>query len=142
MADVEVTGIDGVVKALDRLQSQMYINITQNRNLKKKAGRSTEAAMYLLAPRGDTGKLRRSIKFLPLRRSWDAIIGPDYKIAPHAHLVEFGFHHYKDGKLKTGKGLGFIRRSYEKTKDTVLSELIRLAKKEFEKIGRTLEVKE
>ena len=142
MADVEVVGIEGISKALDKLAKDMYRTVGQNRTLKERASKSTEAAMYLLAPRGETGNLRKSIKFLKFKKSSDAFVGPDYKIGPHAHLVEFGFVHYKDKKKKDGwKGIGFIRRSYEKTKHIVLAELTRLAKKEFDKIGRTLEVK-
>lgn len=131
--------IEFIGKQLDTLAKKMYINVARSRSLKRRAGKSTEAAMYLLAPKGDTGKLRRSIKFLPLK-SYDAFVGPDYKIAPHAHLVNNGFIHWKDGKLKVKSGEKFIQRAYEKTKTTVLSELTRLAKKEFELIGRELEV--
>lgn len=133
--------IEFIGKQLDKLANNMYIKVSRSRTLKRRAGKSTEAAMYLLAPNGETGKLRRSIKFLPFK-SYDAFVGPDYKIAPHAHLVNNGFIHWKDGKLKVGKGEKFIQRAFEKTKGTVLSELTRLAKKEFEAIGRELQVYE
>ena len=132
--------IEFIGKQLDTLANKMYINVARSRSLKRRASKSTEAAMYLLAPRGDTGNLRRSIKFLTFKQSFDAFIGPDYRIAPHAHLVNNGFVHWKDGKLKVGTGEKFVQRSFEKTKTTVISELTRLAKKEFEKIGIELEV--
>lgn len=140
MADID-RQIAEISKNLEKYVASCHRTIAQNRSLKERASKSTEAAMYLLAPRGKTGNLRKSIKFLKFRRSLDAFIGPDYNIGPHAHLVNNGFIHYKDGNLKVGKGENFIQRDYELTKETVLKELTRLATKELEKIGRKLEVK-
>lgn len=142
MADDLDRQINAISKQLDKLSQEMYINVARNRTLKRNAGRSTEAAMYLLAPRGETGNLRRSIKYLPFRKSYDAFIGPDYKIGPHAHLVNNGFIHHSTKKLVRGKGYQFIQKAYDKTKETVLRQLEKLATKEFEKIGRKLEVGE
>ena len=143
MADDIDRQIDSIVKQLDRIHNGMYINIARNRTLKRNAGRSTEAAMYLLAPRGETGNLRRSIEFLPFRKSSDAFIGPNYrKGGSHAHLVNNGFIHHVTKKLVRGRGYQFIQKAYDKTKETVLRQLTKLAQKEFEKIGRKLEVSE
>ncbi len=128
--------------ALERISDGMYITVARNRELKRKAAASTEAAMYLLAPVGETGNLRRSIQFLPFKRSFDVFVGPNYKIGPHAHLVNNGFIHYKSGKPVHSRGEYFIERAYARTRYTVLQQLTKLAQKEFEKIGRKLEVSE
>lgn len=143
MADDLDKQINAINKQLDKFTQQMYFNVARNRTLKRNAGRSTEAAMYLLAPRGDTGNLRRSIEFLPFRKSYDAFVGPNYrKGGSHAHLVNNGFIHHVTKKLVRGRGYQFIQKAYDKTKETVLRQLTKLAQKEFEKIGRKLEVSE
>ena len=60
----------------------------------------TEAAEYAAGvvrqntPVGPTGNLRRSVTTKPLPRkaghSPNTMVGLDYRIAPHQHLVEFG----------------------------------------------------
>jgi len=142
MADDIDRQMNNIIKQLDRLNNGMYINVARNRTLKRNAGRSTEAAMYLLAPRGDTGNLRRSIQFLPFRKSYDAFVGPKYRLAPHASLVNDGFVPRGKSEVFRGDGYQFIQRAYQRTKDTVLKQLTKLATKEFEKIGRKLEVSE
>jgi len=137
-----------ISKALDELANGLDKEVRRNKVLKRRASRTLEAAMYLNAPKsakevkrfGKTippGGLKRSIKFLPLRRSNDIFVGSDFKIAPHAHLVEFGFQH-ANGTFVNGSH--FAKRSYDQTAHLVLAELTRLAQKEFEKIGKTLEV--
>lgn len=132
-----------ISKQLDRLSQMMYISVSRNKALKRNAAKSLEAAMYLAAPKGETGRLKRSIKFLPFRKSQDVFVGPDYKIAPHAHLVEFGHKQVtKEGRaVGFVEGKHFIQKSYNYTKETVLNQLIKLAQKEFEAIGRKLEVR-
>lgn len=135
-------------KALNILADGIKKDVQRNKALKRKASRTLEAAMYLNAPRakhtvkrnGKTiapGALRKSIKFLPLRQSDDVFVGSDFRIAPHAHLVEFGFNHH-NGNFVPGKH--FVEKSYEQTKGIVLSELTRLATKEFEKWGKKLQI--
>lgn len=135
--------ISEISKQLDKLSQMMYISVGRNRSLKRRAAKSLEAAMYLLAPRGETGLLRKSIEFLPLRKSSDVFVGPRAKVAPHWHLVEFGHtQKTKDGKIVGFvPGKGFIQKSFHLTKGTVLNELTKLAQKEFEAIGRKLEVR-
>lgn len=143
--DLEISNIN---KRLNKLANGLKYDVQKNKALKRKAGRTLEAKMYLLAPRhpktvkrkGKTiapGALKRSIKFLNLRRSDDVFVGPDAKIAPHAHLVEFGFAHWKGGFVG---GKYFCKKSYEQTKHLVLAELTKLSAKEFEKWGKTLQV--
>lgn len=134
--------VQQVIKQLDKLSDLMYINVAQNKSIKKRAARSLEAAMYLLAPRGETGNLRKSIQFLPLKSKTDIFVGPKARVAPHWHLVNFGYSRKTNDGVEKIQGNYFIDRSYHKTKDTVLNELIRLTQREFEKIGKQLEVNE
>lgn len=137
-----------LTKQLDLLANGLTKEVARNKVLKRRAAKALEAALYLNAPRakkevkrfGKTippGGLRRSIKFLSLRRSNDVFVGSDFRVAPHAHLVEFGFQH-ANGTFVNGSH--FAKRSYDQTAHLVLAELTRLAQKEFEKIGKTLEV--
>ncbi len=140
--NIEVVGVEGVVRALNLIQNQMYINVHENRDLKAKAGKPLLSELKRTSPVGETGNLKDSLKVLKKIRSRDAFIGADYKKGPHFHLVEYGFRHYKDKKRKEGwEGIGFFRRAYDQTNEIVKSELIRLVKIEFDKIGRKLEVK-
>jgi len=148
MADSVTSQINKVNKQLNDLADGLTKDVQKNKALKRKASRSLEAAMYLNAPKskntvlrnGKTirpGALKRSIKILPLRKSYDIFVGSDFRIAPHAHLVEFGFNHH-NGKFVNGSH--FVEKSYNQTKDIVLAELVKLATKEFEKWGKKLEV--
>lgn len=127
---------------LNKLTRSMHILVGENRTLKRKAGRRLKDDMKNSAPVGKTGNLKKSIQYLPFK-SKDAFIGPNYKYGPHAHLVEYGYHHYSDGILRDGwKGVGFIRKSWDRNKNEVLQNLIWLAADELKKIGRELEVRE
>lgn len=67
--------------------------------------------MRRLAPEGPTRNLRRSIKVKKLKRTGDNpapfITAVDRKIAPHAHLVEWGT---SDRHHKSGKSVGVMPR--------------------------------
>lgn len=129
--------INSINRQLNRLAQGLKEDIAHNKKLKKKASKILITTMRANAPEGETGNLKRSIKFLPFSKSQDVFIGPSAKIAPHAHLVEFGFTHYKDGKRKAVQP--FVKQSYEATKGVILSNLTAEAKKEFEKWGKRLE---
>ncbi len=68
------------------------------------------------------GSLHKAVKTkkLPDKEGWPktTLVGLDYKIAPHQHLVEFGSgpRHHKSGK-STGSmpASGFFRKSIENT---------------------------
>lgn len=127
---------------LDKLTRSMHIEVGKNKTLKRKASRNLLTDLEFSAPLGKTGNLASSMQYLPFK-GLDVFLGPSYKFAPHAHLVEYGFVHYKDGEKKDKwSGIGFIRKAYERNKAEILQNLIWLAAKEFEDIGRELEVRE
>lgn len=84
------------------------------------------------APQGPTGHLKRGIIAKILKRRGDvpapAIAGVDYRIAPHAKLVEFGTserHQKKSGRY-TGKmpRHPFLRPAWDYNKRRVLNDVI------------------
>lgn len=138
-----------ISKKLDLLTKGLKKEIQENRNLKKRASKFVINEMRAKAPtakfeiiRKDKnikpGALKRSIQFLPLRKSFDVFIGPRAKIAPHAHLVEYGYVHWKDKKFK--QGTPFVKQTYEQTKGQILKNLIAEATKEFNKQGEILQI--
>jgi len=140
--------ISEISKKLNELADGLTKEMRRNKAIKRKAARILEAAMYLNTPKsrytvkrnGKTiapGALKRSIKILPLNKSNDVFVGSDFRIAPHAHLVEFGFNHHKGGSVG---GKYFARKSYEQTKELVLKSLVDSAEKEFQKHGKKLEI--
>ena len=140
--------ISNISNQLSILANGLKKEVQQNKALKRKAAKPLEVAMYFNAPKSKktvirkgkiipSGALKRSIKFLPLRKTEDVFVGSDFRIAPHAHLVEFGFRHHT-GEQVPGKF--FAKKSYEQTKSQVLINLVELAKKEFEKYGKQLEI--
>jgi len=148
MADSISQQITKVNEQLNALADGMKKDVQRNKTIKRRAARTLEAAMYLNAPKakytvvrnGKTiapGALKRSIKFLPLRKSDDVFVGSDFRIAPHAHLVEFGFNHHNGSFVN---GAHFVEKSYEQTKEIVLAELVKGAQREFEKWGKKLSV--
>lgn len=143
MADQDIDSqIKHISAQLNRLTKQMYITVSENKSLKKKASKRLKEDVKTSAPKGPTGNLQKSIQYLPFKSS-DVFIGPSYRIAPHAHLVEYGFVHYRDKKRKDKwSGIGFMRKAYDRNKAEVLQNLIWLAAEELDKIGRELEVRE
>jgi hypothetical protein len=88
---VKVTGMDELKKEMKAVMEEM----------KKACGDGTEACADRLAsivrrnaPRGPTGNLQKAVttKKLPDKPYYPAVtmVGLDYGIAPHQHLVEFG----------------------------------------------------
>ena len=130
--------ISSVNRQLNELSLGLKKDIQNNKKLKRKASRVLVRTMKNLAPIGKTGNLVNSIQFLNLSRSPDVFVGPNVRKAPHAHLVEFGFTHWKDGKKK--RGTPFVKASYDLTKQEILNNLVSEAKKEFEKWGKKLSV--
>lgn len=130
--------ISEVNRKLNALSKGLKKDIAVNKKIKRKAARPVVRRMRENAPKGKTGNLKKSIRILNLRKSPDVFVGPHARTAPHAHLVEFGFTHYRDGEKKTGTP--FVFRSYNETKDQVLEILSKGAQAEFEKWGQRLSI--
>lgn len=110
----------------------------------------------------DDGALQRSLikKVRINKRRQYALVGAEYSIAPHAHLVEFGtvarFRKQAGGWFDEERGMGrftnastgtmpprpFMRRAFEATKrivqNTIEKGLLRALQKEANKTGRLL----
>jgi len=82
----------------DKLQN--YFERTARKGLKK--------AIKNKAPKGPTGNLRKSVVVRRGRLKPTVIVAVDRKVAPHAHLVEFGTNGNRGhGKKRKKKALKF-----------------------------------
>ncbi len=135
---IVITGIEELQVNINKLLEEM----------KDATGQGVEESAELLAeiirsnaPEGPTGRLRRSVTTKRLPDKWGypptTMVGLDYNVAPHQHIVEFGtgprYH-------KSGKSVGampanpFFRKSLEQAGFAV--EVIRRhAKKPITKRG-------
>ena len=138
-ADIDAQ-INILTKDIRKFASDYDLKITQ-KALLKRAGKVVLKKMKELAPKGDMpdqrrqdpkpGNLKKKIQWLPLTRSKDVFVGP--RGVKYAHLIEYGFVHYKSKKLINAQP--FVFRAYEATKAEVLKNLQDEAKREFDKLG-------
>jgi HK97 gp10 family phage protein len=88
---IYIKGIEELERKASKIAKEMASDETQ---LLLEQARLVRAAIRKQAPRGPTGKLRRSAyaKALPASTSYPtvAFAGIRPKIAPHGHLLEFG----------------------------------------------------
>lgn len=91
MIQVKVTGMDEIKREMKRVVKEMEGELQMGTN---EAAERVASMLKANAPRGPTGNLARSpaTKPLPPRHGYPqvTIVGCDYQIAPHQHLVEFG----------------------------------------------------
>lgn len=150
MADQFDADLGRVFSKLKEFEKQFGLKVTEKRLLRD-AGDIARQRMKGLAPIAEKavirkkktikpGGLRRSIKWLNLKRTKDVFVGPDYRIAPHAHLAEYGFIHAQSGEFVKGSHYG--KKTYEQTKGIILENLKSLAKDKFEEVMIRLEDRE
>lgn len=101
------------------------------------------------APRGPTGNLAKGMiistkvhgRKVKTRKSVTVFVGADHMKAPHAHLVEFGTapREHKSGK-STGQmpATGFLRKSWDATKDQALNILTESIREELYSAAKRL----
>ncbi len=113
----KITGMDELKKEMNQLLQEM----------KEAAGEGVQDGAERLAevvrrnaPRGPTGNLKDAVttKKLPDKPGYPSttLVGLDYGIAPHQHLVEFGTgpRYHKSGKsVGSMPASGFFRESIE-----------------------------
>lgn len=91
---VQVEGVQATIKRMSRIAKSMGVQDIDLENLIHEAAKVIAKQAKANAPQGPTGNLRRGIvgkKYKTKRRHEPAAFaGIDYRIAPHAHLVEFG----------------------------------------------------
>jgi hypothetical protein len=136
----------GIIRQIKMYKKQFNEDL-KTRAIFKAAAKPLEITMRFNAVGSRDGKyskgtLAKSIKMMTYSKDkFGVYVGPNYKAsrgatAPHAHLIEFGW------KPKNGdrvQGTEFVKKSYEQTKYTIISELEKGAKKAHEKAVRAVE---
>lgn len=85
-SDFEIKGLENLQKELNRLK--LAFDAEKIKKSAKGPAELLRDSVKRRAPIGATGNLKRSIKAKELNYVWIAAV--DQKIAPHAHLLEFG----------------------------------------------------
>ena len=126
--NVEVTGLEKIEENIEKIAQQMEPEIVES-ILLSKADMIKERASSA-APQGETGNLKRGIVAKVLQRRGDkyapAMAGIDYRIAPHAHLVEFG---HAIRFSRKGRTFGFVpphpffRPAFDSLQDQIKNEI-------------------
>ncbi len=134
------------VTGMDELKAEMKKLLAEMRDA---TGEGVTACAEALAeivrnntPEGPTKNLKRAVttKKLPDKPRYPptTMVGLDYSIAPHQHLVEFGTgpRYHKSGKA-TGymPALGFFRRSIDQAGSRIENIMRSHAKKPIERRG-------
>lgn len=145
MANNLTVEIKEITERLNKIAYDYGVEINK-KTILKRAGKVTLLKLKENA-KVDTGALRDSMAFLSFRKDKTGVyVGPRYHtttnsegearnaIAPHAHLVEFGFISKAGNRIK---GKPFIKQTYEQTKNQVLKNL----ENEIVKIQSRLEKK-
>lgn len=91
-AEFRIEGLDDLNKQLESIATSLDADAVEP--ILFEGAQTIAGDMLQRAPRGPTGNLKRSIGAKTLRRRdknpAPSIAAVDRKIAPHAHLVEFG----------------------------------------------------
>lgn len=139
MITIKVTGMDALKKEMKAVMEEM----------KKACGEGTDACADRLAaivrrnaPRGPTGNLQRAVttKKLPDKPYYPAVtmVGLDYRIAPHQHLVEFGTgprQHASGKSVGTMPASGFFRKSIDEGRRQIVGTMQTYCRKPIERRG-------
>ena len=90
---ISMTGAEDMIRNLERI-SEPRVRIKAQKSALRAGARILRKAYKQEAPKGPTGNLKRSAMFTVKANALDgtafAKVGSDARIAPHAHLVEFG----------------------------------------------------
>ncbi|MEB2775230.1 HK97-gp10 family putative phage morphogenesis protein [Algoriphagus sp. D3-2-R+10] len=91
--DIDLRGEKELIAQLKKLNNKMAV--TEIKKALRKAGHKIKTAVKSEAPIGESGELKKSIKVFAdgsygSKNGALIRVGADRKIAPHAHLVEFG----------------------------------------------------
>ncbi len=101
------------------------------REASREAAKIVQQRIKAEAPRGPTGNLKRSIQFGTFKQRLTKPVGSfvrvSRKIAPHAHLVEFGA---RGGKMPAN---AFFRRGFNASKRKAEAIILKGAGKAFDK---------
>ena len=124
---IKVEGLDELIKQLGGLKQ--VEGLMQPGRMK--AAQIVQSAIEAEAPRGPTGNLKRSIEINPSvlsKRSKNlTFVAINHKVAPHAHLVEFGA---RGGNMPEN---AFFTRGYRKSRSSGADALMADAKAAIDK---------
>jgi len=88
---VKVKGMKELEREMTKVVEEMRDSLQVGTN---EAAEATASIIRARTPVGPTGNLKKSVTTKPLPRKRDypevTMVGCDYRIAPHQHLVEFG----------------------------------------------------
>ncbi len=85
-SNFKIEGLDNLQKEMNRLEKAFKGDKTKD--AAKRPAEMLRDSVKQKAPVGPTGNLKRSVQAKELDYVWIAAV--DQKIAPHAHLLEFG----------------------------------------------------
>lgn len=122
MAEVVMTGVEEMERNIGKLLKAVGPDAAES--IIRAASDLVADEIRRRAPVGPKGNLKRSIVSKVLRRkhsdrSAPAIVAIDYRIGPHAHLVEYGHAGPKPGSKRT-KRHPFFRPGWDATKDKAM----------------------
>jgi HK97 gp10 family phage protein len=93
--NIEVKGIEEIEMNIEKIAQKMDPDVVEQILLRQ--ADMLKDAIVSVAPQGETGNLKKGIVSKVLARRGliekkyaPAMVGINYRIAPHAHLVEFG----------------------------------------------------
>jgi HK97 gp10 family phage protein len=127
-----VIGVKLVTDKLDKLGEKMRIRI--ERKAVKKAVQPIYDAAIGKVPVGDTGQLAESIKIATQKQENGRIAGLVQSKAPHAHLVELGFTHWKNNKEVPGQA--FLTPAFDENLRQAESIFVQEVNSELEMLGK------
>jgi len=89
---VEMSGLEELLKQVENIASSLSHDVMEKASVE--AADIITQEVQNRAPQGPTGNLKRSPITKKLPRRWDlpalVLSAIDYRIGPHAHLLEFG----------------------------------------------------
>ena len=88
MSGIRIEGLEELNKVLEELQKS--VDDGEKDGIVKSAAEKVKFAVETGIPIGPTGNLRRSLALRKMSKPGVYVVAMDRKIAPHAHLVEYG----------------------------------------------------
>ena len=137
------TILDGQEELLEKFtQYGDLVNTSKIRKQFLKGAKVVQAEAKRLAPKGETGRLRRSIvAHEPFEgqkaNQASAFVSIDYRQCTYAHLVEYGHYIETGGNFIGGgfvKGKPFFRPAFDKTKGMIQTLLSKAIESEIKSI--------
>ena len=88
MNEIKIEGLEDLNKALEELKNS--VSDGEQDSIVKSAAEKVKSTVEPGIPMGPTGNLRKSLVLRKMSSPGTYVVAMDRKIAPHAHLVEYG----------------------------------------------------